>query len=85
MGLQKEIDFLKKLKASIKTEVKQNMQMHKFPTSRAKRSLLLFIGEGLSWLFEVVTDADLIQIRHQISVLSRNQKQAIHVVEKHFL
>ena len=73
MGLQKEIVFLKKLKASIKTEVKQIMQMHKFPTSRAKRSLLPFIGEGLSWLFGVVTDADLIQIRHQFSHEIKNR------------
>ena len=79
LGLQQEIDFLQKLKDSIKTEMEQIMQMHKFHTSRTERPLIPFIGKDLSWLFGVVTDADLIQIRHQVSVLTRNQKQVIYV------
>ena len=81
-GLRQEIKFLKELKISIKTEVEQIMRMHDYNPSRTKRSLLPFIGEGLSWLFGIVTGEDLSQIRHQISLLSRNQKQVIHVVEQ---
>ena len=81
-SLRQEIKFLKELKISIKTEVEQIMRMHDYNQSRTKRSLLPIIGEGLSWLFRVVTDEDLSQIRHQISLLSTNQKQVIHIVEQ---
>ena len=74
-GLRQETGFLKELKISIKTEVEQIMRMHDYNPSRTKRSLLPFIGEGLSWLFGVVTDEDLSQIRHQISLLSRKKKK----------
>ena len=72
-GLRQETGFLKELKISIKTEVEQIMRMHDYNPSRTKRSLLPFIGEGLSWLFGVVTDEDLSQIRHQISLLSKKK------------
>ena len=55
---------------------------YKTLSSRGKRSLIPFLGEGLSWLFGVSTDADLDDIRSAVNELGNNQEEIRHVVEK---
>jgi hypothetical protein len=52
------------------------------PDKRVKRSVLPFIGQGLSWLFGVATEDDLEAIRNNIRVLADNQEQVNHVIEE---
>ena len=83
-GLREETKYLRTLKENVETEVTQIMhQVHNSSQQhRSKRSLLPFVGEGLSWLFGVVSDRDLNEIRFQMNNLALNQKQIIHVFEK---
>lgn len=75
-----EIKYLKKLRINIEKEVEEIMhRMH--DRKRSKRSLIPYIGQGLSWLFGVTTEADLDNIRTQISALGNNQKRNVHIVE----
>ena len=83
-ALREETEYLRTLKENIETEVTQIMhQVHNSSQQhRMKRSFLPFVGEGLSWLFGIVSDRDLNQIRFQVNNLALNQKRIIHVVEK---
>ena len=83
-GLREETKYLRTLKENVETEVTQIMhQVHNSSQQhRSKRSLLPFVGEGLSWLFGVVPDRDFNEIRFQVNNLALNQKRIIHVVEK---
>ena len=83
-GLREETKYLRTLKENVETEVTQIMhQVHNSSLQRrSKRSLLPFVGEGLSWLFGVVSDRDLNEIRFQVNNLALNQNRIIHVVEK---
>ena len=50
--------------------------------SKAKRSVLPFVGSALSFLFGVVSEDQLGQIRNSINVLARNQHAVLHVVKE---
>ena len=65
MGLQRETAFLSKLKDKIGEEVQQLLKHLGNSTSsrRTKRSLLPFIGQGLSWLCGVISERDLDHIK----------------------
>ena len=82
--MRQETKYLRTLKENVETEVTQIMhQVHNSSQQyRSKRSLLPFVGEGLYWLFGVVSDRDLNEIRFQVNNLELNQKRIIHVVEK---
>ena len=49
-----------------------------------KRSLLPIIGDGASWLFGLVTESGLANIRKNIKSLATNQQQIMHVVQESF-
>ena len=47
-----------------------------------KRSLLPIIGEAAIWLFGLVTDADLTNIRKNIKNLAKNQRDIMQVIQE---
>ena len=83
-GLREETKYLRTLKDNAETEEMHIMhQIHNSSQHhRSKRTLLPFVGEILSWLFGVLSDRDLNEIRFQVNNLALNQKRIIHVVEK---
>ncbi|XP_046574034.1 uncharacterized protein LOC124282108 [Haliotis rubra] len=50
--------------------------------SRPKRSLLLFVGKALSFLFGTVSDEDLESIKRNVHNLATNQARLAHVVQE---
>lgn len=79
-GLRQEIEYLSKMEVDIKTSVNHVRSLTQ--TKRNRRSLLPFVGGALSWLFGTITEADIGQIKSQVSNLAKNQQTIIHAVEQ---
>ena len=78
--MHQEVLYLESVEVSIKNDIAQLSPIAN--PVRKRRSLLLFVGDALSWLFGTVSESDLKQIRNQISSLALNQRRIIHVVEQ---
>ena len=78
--MHQEVLYLESVEVSIKNDIAQLSPIAN--PVRKRRSLLLFVGDALSWLFGTVSESDLKQIRNQISSLALNQHRIIHVVEQ---
>ena len=79
VNLRQEIKYLNSLRTSIEYEFSQVWTIR---GGRTKRSLLPFIGEGLSWLFGLTGKNDVQQIRNQVKILARTQRTIVHVVNE---
>ena len=47
-----------------------------------KRSLILIIGKGLTYLFGTATEADLNTIHSSVSRLAKSQEETAHIVDE---
>ena len=79
VNLRQEIKYLNSLRTGIEYEFSQVWTIR---GGRTKRSLLPFIGEGLSWLFGLTGKNDVQQIRNQVKILARTQRTIVHVVNE---
>lgn len=75
--MRKEIENLNQTHLNILESFSDYKSMHR----RRTRSVLPFVGSALSFLFEVVSEDQLSQIRHSVGVLARNQQSILHVVK----
>ena len=60
----------------------QGLLEYQLLNKRQKRSLLPIIGDAASWLFGLVTESDLANIRKNIKSLATYQLQIMHVVQE---
>ena len=79
VNLRQVIKYLNSLRTGIEYEFSQVWTTH---GGRTKRSILPFIGEGLSWLFGLTSENDVPQIRNQVQNLARTQRTIVHVVNE---
>ena len=77
-NLEKEIIYLNETR----THLFQGLLDYKLMRNREKRALIPIIGDAASWLFGLVTESDIVNLRKNIANLARNQKQIIHVVQE---
>jgi hypothetical protein len=78
---QREYRSLRLVLKDLQREWGEIVALHN-PDKRSKRSVLPFIGQGLSWLFGVATEDDLESIRNNIRVLADNQDRVNHIIEE---
>lgn len=79
-GLLQETAYLKAVKKDIQSAVGHFRVIGRLP--RIRRSLLPFVGDGLSWFFGTVRETDLDLIRQQVSSMAKAQHHIIHAVEQ---
>ena len=77
-SLNKEIDNLNQTHLSIISTFTDYKSLH----PRVTRSLLPIVGKALSFLFGVISEGDLDQIKESVKKLADSQQTIIHVVEK---
>lgn len=78
MALKKEVEYL----TESRNYIVNGLVEYKLLRRREKRSLLPIIGEAAGWLFGLVTEADLANIRKNIKNLAINQRDIMHVVHE---
>ncbi|MCG8113661.1 MAG: hypothetical protein N0E59_23160 [Candidatus Thiodiazotropha taylori] len=77
-ALQKEVVYLNETR----NYIIEGLREYKLLPHREKRSLLPIIGEAAGWLFGLVTESDLANIRKNIKNLAANQRDIMHVVHE---
>ena len=77
-ALQKEVLFLNETHAHIS----KGLLDYRLLPRRQKRTLIPIVGDAVSWLFGLVTESHLSNIRKNIANLAVNQQQIMHVVEE---
>lgn len=77
-ALREEIKYLKDKRIMITT----NFEGYDLLANRHKRSLIPFIGQAASWLFGLVSEGDIKNIRRNVETLATKQDQIIHAVEE---
>ena len=77
-SLNKEIDHLNQTHLSIISTFTDYKSLH----PRVTQSLLPIVGKALSFLFGVISEGDLDQIKESVKKVADSQQTIIHAVEK---
>ena len=77
--LTREIDYLEILRNTVVDGLTDINSIH---SSRQKRSLFPLLGKAASWIFGLLSEDDISNIKKHVSTLQINQNKILHVVKE---